>query len=141
MSSEYFDSPTMTRKKIGGVDAVAEILNQMDPEQRKRLLAELEARDGTLTAKIREQLFTFEHIAHFDDPTMQKLLQEVPRDLLALALRSTTDLVKDAVFRNLSTRAAEALREDIASSDLRKMSDVLEAQTKITAIAKALTGV
>lgn len=126
------------KPNFGGVAAVADMLNHMDAADRERLLAEVAKRDPALATQIKDQLFTFAGLARLDDRSMQILLRGVPQSVLAVALRSAPEDLKAAVFRNLSVRTAEALREEMAASPPRKISDVHAAQSAIVAIAKTL---
>jgi len=126
------------KPKFDGVAAVAEMLNQMDPADRQRLLADVAKRDPSLATKIEDQLFTFESIASLDDPSVQLLLRNVQPSVLALALRSAPDKLNATIFRNLSIRTADALREEMDNSPARKISDVHAAQAAIVKVAKTL---
>lgn len=126
------------KPKHGGIAAVADMLNHMDSTDRQRLLGEVAKRDPALASKIEDQLFTFESIASLDAPSMQLLLRNVQSSVLALALRSAPEELKATVFRNLSARTAEALREEMDASPARKISDVHAAQAAIVKIAKGL---
>lgn len=128
----------MTKPKLSGVAAVADMLNLMDASDRERLLADVAKRDPALATQIEEQLFTFESLSRLDDPTLQSLLHRVPQAILGLALRTATAELKASIFRNLSLRTAAALREEIETSPPRKLSDVHAAQAAIVAIAKSL---
>jgi flagellar motor switch protein FliG len=127
-----------SKSNVGGVEAVAEMLNLMDAADRERLLGEVAKRDAELASKIEEHLFVFEHLADFEDSSLQILLREVPPEVLALSLRSTSDAVKTAIFKNISARAGNALREELESATPRKLSDVEGAQARILIIAKSL---
>ncbi len=129
---------TKPKPNLGGVAAVADLLNHMERADRERLLGEITKRDPALASRIEEQLFTFDSIAHLDDQTVQLLLREVEQSVLALALRSASEEVKATVFRNLSKRAADSLREEMDGSPPRKISDVQSAQSAITLMAKSL---
>lgn len=124
---------------LGGVDAVAEMMNHMDAPDRERLLKELAARDPALTQEIEERMFTFEDLARIDDGSLQKLLHTAPKDTLSIALRSASPELIETIYRNLSARVSTALREEIAGASPVKRSLVEEAQKKIIAHAKKFT--
>lgn len=124
--------------KIDGVVAVADLLNRMEASDRERLLADIEKRDPALASQIQEQMFVFDNLIKLEDRSIQILLREIPQGLLAVALRKASHPVSEAVFKNLSARAAEALRDEMSSSPPRKLSDVETAQSQIITIAKRL---
>jgi flagellar motor switch protein FliG len=124
--------------KYSGVSGVADMLNHMGAKDRQRMLAELAKRDPNLTAKIEAQMFVFDSLAHLDDSLLRRILRDVPNDVLALALRRASPEVSDAIFRNLSARAQEGLREEIATASPQKISAVEAAQAKVVAIARKL---
>jgi flagellar motor switch protein FliG len=124
--------------KHGGVSGVADMLNHMTAEDRQRMLAELAKRDPNLTARIEAQMFVFESLIQLDDRSLQLVLREVPNEVLALALRKASPEVTTAIFRNVSLRAQETLREEIASASPQKLSVVEAAQAKVVSVAKAL---
>lgn len=122
----------------GGVQAVAEMMNHLEADHRARLMKSVSERDPKLASKIQEALFTFENVATLSDDQIQKLIKEVPRNLLVLAMRKAPERVEKAIFGNLSTRAAETLREEMGMLGQRPASEVQEAQKKIAEIAKRL---
>mgnify|MGYP001610868989 CR=1 FL=1 len=125
-------------KQQSGVEAVAEMLNQLEPAERQKMLENIAARDPVLAKKIQDKLFIFENLLTFEDALLQLVLKEIPQPVLALALRAASDELKGLVFRNLTKRAAEAVQEEIASSAPRKLSEVREAQKKIAEIAQSI---
>lgn len=124
----------------GGVPGVIEILQLLDSVSQKRLLADLAKKDPELAKKIEAQLFTFEDFTRLPGGDIQALLREVPQPLLVLALRKATDALKNHFFSNMTVRAANALREEIAASPPRRTSEVQKAQSEIIEIARRLEG-
>jgi flagellar motor switch protein FliG len=131
-------STKKTSSPFSGVSGVADMLNHMSAEDRQRMLAELAKRDPNLTAQIEAQMFVFDSLVRLDDQSLQLVLREVPNEVLALALRRASPEVIATIFRNLSMRAQETLREEIASALPQKVSVVEAAQAKIISIARAL---
>ncbi|MEK6704242.1 MAG: FliG C-terminal domain-containing protein [Bdellovibrionota bacterium] len=122
----------------GGVRAAAELLNMLDPELREKILANVKTQDPQMADKIRNQMFTFEDIALLDERSMQILLREAPAQLLALAMRKTSDDMQKTIFSNLSNRAGQILRDEIDSQGKRRLSEVTAAQAEIVKITKRL---
>ncbi len=124
--------------RVGGVETVAGILNQIDTDLGKTLLDNIEESDPELADKIRQLMFTFEDISKIDDRGFQILLKELSSDEISLALKGASDAMKQRIFANMSERAAAMLKEDLEAMGPVKLSDVQQAQTKIALIAKKL---
>ena len=101
-------------------------------------MSRLEEKDPLLAEEIRKLMFVFDDISKIDDRGIQSLLREVSTDNLVLALKGTDDVIKDKVFKNMSQRAAEMLRDDLESRGPVKLSDVEGAQKEILGIARRL---
>ncbi|MFZ7125676.1 MAG: flagellar motor switch protein FliG [Desulfobacterales bacterium] len=125
---------TSQTHETGGVDRLAEILNQADEVSGELIMGEIEENDPELAAKIKQKMFVFEDIVLVDDKGFQKLLRKVETSELAIALKAASEAVREKVFRNLSTRAGEMLKEEIADMGPVRMNDVSAAQQKITGI-------
>ncbi|MBI1319195.1 MAG: flagellar motor switch protein FliG [Candidatus Hydrogenedens sp.] len=122
----------------GGVKDVAEILNRVERTAEKSIMADLEERDPELADEIARLMFTFEDIIHVDDAGIQKALREIESKDLALALKGSTDDVNAKVLRNMSSRAAEMIKEEIEFMGPVRMKNVEEAQQKIVAVLRRL---
>jgi flagellar motor switch protein FliG len=127
-----------TARKVGGTRAVADIINAMDRDSSDTVMQQLEAENSELHQKIREMLFTFDDLASIDDRGMQAVLREVSSENLAVALRGAEPAVSDKIFRNMSKRAAEILKEDMEARGPVKLTEVEAAQREIIAIAQKL---
>jgi flagellar motor switch protein FliG len=124
---------------LGGPQSVAEILNQMERNQEANILKRLEEEDqGELAEEIRRYLFTFEDLLGVDDRGLMALLKEVNTQELALALKAASDELKDKFFKNMSSRAAEMLQEELEIMGPARLRDVEAAQQKIIQVAKRL---
>lgn len=117
-----------------GVDRLAEILNLADEMSSELIMSEIEEHNPELAAQIKQKMFVFEDIILVDDKGFQKLLRKVETAELAVALKAASDEVKEKVFRNMSTRAGDMLREEIADMGPVRMNDVSAAQQKITGL-------
>jgi flagellar motor switch protein FliG len=122
----------------GGPRVVAELMNCADKTVEARVFEELEARDPELVSTIRNLMFTFEDCAKLDNRSLQTLLKEVAREDLLLALKTASPELSAKIFANVSSRAAEILREDMASAGPVKLKDVEGAQLKIIAVLREL---
>jgi flagellar motor switch protein FliG len=125
-------------RQIGGVEMVANILNQMDRKLESELLGKIEEEDASLAERIRQLMFTFEDLMKIDDRGMQTLLKEITSEDVSLALKNASDHIKEKIFKNMSERAAAMLKEDLEAMGPARVSDVERAQIKIAMVAKKL---
>ncbi len=125
-------------QQLGGIQPIADMLNVMDKQSEQNIMARVEEKDPQLAEEIRKLMFVFEDIVYIDDRGMQTLLKEVPNDKLVMALKTAPEDIKDKIFRNISKRAADLLREDLESMGPVKLSDVEKAQQEIINVAKRL---
>ncbi len=122
----------------GGVDAVVEILNTVDRGTEKHIMESLEIDEPELADEIRKKMFVFEDILSLDDRSIQRVLREVDNNELAVALKSANEDVQGAIFKNLSKRLAQMIKEDMDFMGPVRMKDVEEAQQKIVNIIRKL---
>ncbi len=127
-------------QQLGGVPPIAEMLNVMDKNTEQGIMARVEERDPQLAEEIRRLMFVFEDIIFIDDRGMQTLLKEVPNDKLVIALKTAPEDIKEKIFKNISKRAADLLREDLQAMGPVRLSDVEAAQLEIVNAAKRLEG-
>lgn len=125
-------------QQLGGVQPIAEMLNVMDKTSEQNIMARVEEKDPQLAEEIRKLMFVFEDIVFIDDRGMQTLLKEVDNAKLVVALKTAPEEIKDKIFRNISKRAADLLREDLESMGPVRLSDVETAQQEIVNVAKRL---
>ena len=122
----------------GGVDRLAEILNQTDEISSEMILSEIEEADAEMAAMIKQNMFVFEDLVLVDDRGFQKLLRKVETMELAIALKAASEEVKDKVFRNMSERAGSMLREEMEDLGPVRMKEVSDAQQAITNIIQEM---
>ena len=127
-------------RRIGGIKTVADILNQTGRSLERNILSRIEETDPELSDRIKQDMFTFEDLTKVDDRGIQEILKEITSQELAMALKAASDEIKDKVFRNMSERAAEMLREDVEALGPTRLSDVEKAQQAITRAALKLEG-
>jgi flagellar motor switch protein FliG len=125
-------------EKFGGVDTVAEILNLVDRTTEKGIMEGLEAEDPDLVEQIRRLMFVFEDIKLVDDKGIQAVLKEIDNDELALALKTASEDLKGKVFKNMSERAAQLIKEDMEFMGPVRVSDVEAAQQRIVDVVRRL---
>ncbi|HEY3757025.1 MAG TPA: flagellar motor switch protein FliG [Opitutaceae bacterium] len=129
---KHFDTkvrPTFHRS--GGVRAVAGLLNQLEKDMSKTLLARLEDRNTQLGAAIRKKLFSFEDLGRLGGADLQRVLREVDMGNLATAMKSASSQLREKIYAALSKRAAEGLREEIELLGAVRLKDVETAQDSI----------
>ncbi len=125
-------------KQMGGVSAVASILNQMDKKREGELLVAIEEADPELAQRIRQLMFTFEDLIKLDNKSIQTLLKEITSEELAIALKGASDAIKEKIFSNMSERASTMLKEDLEAMGPVRLSEVEQTQTRIALTAKRL---
>jgi flagellar motor switch protein FliG len=122
----------------GGVDRLAEILNQADEISSELILSEIEEGNPEMAAQIKQKMFVFEDIVKVDDRGFQKLLRRVETKELAVALKAASEEVKNKVYKNMSERAAGMLREEMETLGPVRMKEVSDAQQAINGIVQEL---
>ena len=138
LKNQLASTSTVEQSSLGGVHPVAEMLNVMDKNTEQSIMSRLEEKDPLLAEEIRKLMFVFDDIAKIDDRGIQFLLKEVPNDKLLLALKTANEDIRAKIFKNLSARAAEMLREDLNNMGPARLSDVEGAQQEIVNIARKL---
>ncbi|MCB1679441.1 MAG: flagellar motor switch protein FliG [Halioglobus sp.] len=124
---------------VNGLDTAAAILNHLDSSSETALLEGMKALDEDITEKVTELMFVFENLAVLDDRGMQRLIREISVDELVVALKGVDEKVQQRFFKNMSSRAADMLREDMEAKGPVKVSDVEAAQKGILAVASRLS--
>lgn len=123
---------------LGGPKVAADIINCLKPQIESVVMEELGKADEALAARIQDLLFAFDTLIDVDDRGMQELLRQVPSDQLLLAMKAADDALKEKIFKNMSQRAAETLREDLESRGPVKLADVEAAQKEVLTAARKL---
>ena len=125
-------------KKVGGVNAVAEILNAVDRQTEEEVISEIEEESAQMAEEIRNLMFVFEDIKALDDRSIRELLKEVSNDELTLALKGASDDLREKFFKNLSERAATMIQEDLEIMGPVRLADVEGAQQNIVKAVRRL---
>lgn len=129
---------SLKKKSIGGVRAAAEILNFMSGENEASIMESLRKYDGDMAEKIMDEMFVFDNILEIDDRGIQLLLREVQSDSLIVALKGASQDMREKIFKNMSQRAAEMMREDLESKGPVRLSEVEAQQKQILIIVRRL---
>jgi len=124
--------------EVGGVKSVAEMLNMVDRSAEKNILGTLERDDPELATEIKSLMFVFEDMLLLDDKSIQKVLKEVDSKELSLALKGSNEQVQTKFLNNMSSRAAEIIKEEISFMGPKRLREVEEAQQKIVDIVRRL---
>jgi flagellar motor switch protein FliG len=123
---------------IGGVQSLVDILNSVDRGTEKSIIEELDREQPELAEKIRESMFVFEDIISLDNTSIQRVLREVDIKDLALALKGSSEEVSNIIYKNMSKRAAQTLKEDIEFLGPVRLIDVEKAQQAVVAVVRRL---
>ena len=125
-------------KKVGGIDAVVGILNHMKNNLDAEILEEMEQQDPEMAEEIRKKMFTFENLIALDGRSLQMILREVNNDSLTMALKTASEQMKEKIFANMSSRAADMIKDDLEAMGPVRLSEVELMQQSIVKIAMKL---
>ena len=137
LRSEFMSNLSRSNRRDAH-ELMAEIFNNFDRQTEGRFLAALEERSRDSAEKIKALMFTFEDLAKLDPGSVQTLLRAIDKNKLGIALKGSSDTMRDLFFANMSERAAKILREDMELMGPVRLKDVDEAQTTMVNIAKDL---
>jgi flagellar motor switch protein FliG len=128
------DTQTSSTHRLGGINQLADILNQTTTNAAQAILESMEKDNPELVSDIKQKMFVFDDLVMIDDKGLQKVLRNVETQELALALKAASEDVKEKIFRNMSERAAEMLREEVEEMGPVRIKEVEDAQLNITKI-------
>ncbi|ONI46158.1 flagellar motor switch protein FliG [Epulopiscium sp. SCG-B10WGA-EpuloA2] len=123
---------------VGGLDAIVQIINQVDRATEKNIMESLEIEQPELAEEIKKKMFVFEDIVTLGDRDIQRLMREVDNHEIAIALKGANDQVKEIIFKNVSTRLAAMIQEDIEFMGPKRVKEIEEAQQTIVGIIRKL---
>lgn len=126
------------RSKLGGVRTAAEILNTMKAADETAAMSDLRERDAELAQRVEDEMFVFANLEQVDDAGIQKLLAEISQDSLTLALRGAPESLVEKFLMNMSTRAAEIVRDDLSDTKPVRLSKVEAERKAIVQIARRM---
>lgn len=133
-----FGGKKIKEKRVNGVRTLADILNFADKNTEEFILSMIEERDTSLSDKIKSLMFVFDDLIKLDDRGIQMLLKEVSTEDLVIALKSTSEALKEKIFKNMSQRAVQILKEEMEAKGPVKIADVEKAQQNILKVARRL---
>ncbi|WP_404450067.1 flagellar motor switch protein FliG [Sutcliffiella horikoshii] len=133
-------STTVTRDytNTGGIDSVVEVLNQVDRSTERTILDSLEIQDPELAEEIKKRMFVFEDIVTLDNMAIQRVIRDVENEDMMLALKVASEEVKEIVFKNMSKRMVETMKDDMEYMGPVRLKDVEESQSRIVGIIRKL---
>lgn len=132
----FENNATIEISGLGGVTSVADILNSVSKEAEEQILVAIEETDADIVAQIKESMFIFENLLAVTDRDTQTLLRDLSNEDLILALKGASEEMQEKIFRNMSSRAAELLKDDLEAKGPVRLSEVEEAQRSILTAAK-----
>lgn len=131
-------SDVMKKQAMGGINVAADILNFMGGDNEASAMEHLKSYDPDMAQQIMDQMFVFENILEIEDRGIQLLLREVQSDSLIIALKGASEEMREKIFKNMSQRAAEMMREDLESKGPVRLSEVEAQQKEILVIVRRL---
>jgi flagellar motor switch protein FliG len=138
MSKVLAGGDKMRKTSLGGVKTAAEILNMLGTSAETAVLDYIRETDNDLAQKIMDNMFTFDDLEKIDDKGIQTLMKEVQSESLVVALKGASPELREKIFKNMSTRAAETLREDLESRGPVRLSEVEAEQKEMLKIVRRL---
>lgn len=138
LEKQFSGSSGTQTTSMGGVKVVADIMNNLDSNVEGELMDAIKEIDEGLGEEIEDLMFVFDNLADLDDKDLQVLLREVKPETLTLALKGAEPRVQDKIFKNMSKRAAELLRDDLEAQGPVRLSEVESSQKEILGVARRL---
>ena len=138
MNRKFSSIMTNTNIKVGGIDYVADVMNNLDRTSEKNIFEGLSYHDQELADEIRKRMFVFEDIITMDDRSVQRFLRDCDSRDLVLALKAANEEVANKLFVNMSSRVAQNIRDDLEITNNVRMKDVEEAQQRIVSVIRDL---
>lgn len=138
LERKFANLVTMDSMEVGGINYVADVLNNVDRATEKHIFDELNLRDPKLADDIRSKMFVFEDITILDSMAIQSFINEVDSKDLAIAIKGSTSEVAECIYSNMSTRKRESTQTDVEYLHNVRMRDVEEAQQRIVSIIRKL---
>ena len=139
LEKQFAGGANVQSSALGGIKKAADILNFVDGAIESKVIEQISESDDELSQQIQDNMFVFENLIDIDDRGMQTLLREVSSDQLLLAMRGAPEPLRDKIFKNMSSRAAEMLKDDLEAAAPVKLSDVEASQKEILTVARRLS--
>jgi flagellar motor switch protein FliG len=138
MEKTFAGKGTARTSALGGAKAAANIINNLEPSHESVIMDQIVQTDEALGSRIQDLIFVFDNLLEIDDRSMQELLRQVSSDRLLLAMKGCEEAMKEKIFKNMSQRAAEMLKDDLESKGPVRISEVEGAQKEILQTARKL---
>jgi len=138
LEEEIFKKGISDVRQVGGLEKVAEILNRIEHSIQQSILEKIEKTNPDLASEIKKKMFVFEDLVNIEDRGMQMLLKHIKIEDLLLALKTASDVLKDKIFKNVSERVSEMIKEELEIMGPVRLRDVEKAQQTIIDTAKLL---
>lgn len=138
LEKQFSGSATSQAKDIGGLKVAAEIMNNLGGAAEGELMESIKEIDEQMAVQIQDLMFIFDNLSEVDDRGIQALLREVSSEVLIIALKGAETDLQEKVFKNMSKRAAELLRDDLEAKGPVRLSEVETAQKEILGIARRM---
>ncbi len=138
LEKQFSGSSGMQNSGVGGIKIAADILNFMDGASETAITEAITEQDEELAQEIKDQMFVFENLLEIDDRGIQAILRDVQSEQLITALKGADDAIKEKIFGNMSSRAADMMREDLEAKGPVRLKDVEDAQKEILSVAQRL---
>jgi len=138
MEKQFSGNNNVKSSSVGGLKCAANILNFMDSSNEAEVMENIQEVDAELGDKIQDLMFVFDNLSEIDDRGIQALLREVSSESLILAMKGADEELKEKIFKNMSKRASEMLRDDLEAKGPVRLSEVETAQKEILTIARRL---
>ncbi|MDO6564683.1 flagellar motor switch protein FliG [Amphritea sp. 1_MG-2023] len=133
-----FSGSSSQSANLGGLKTTANIMNYFDSNIEQQLMEKIREVDESLSDQISEMMFVFDNLADVEDRGIQVILREINTDTLVVALKGAESMLQDKIFKNMSKRAAELLRDDLEAKGPVRVSEVEDAQKEILTVARRL---
>jgi flagellar motor switch protein FliG len=138
LEKQFCGGSNVKSSALGGVKKAADILNFVDGAIESKVIEQINDADEELSQQIQDSMFVFENLIDIDDRGMQTMLREVSSEQLLIALRGAPEALREKIFTNMSSRAAEMLKDDLEAAPPAKLSDVEAAQKEILTVTRRL---
>lgn len=138
LEKQFSGSAGSQTKQMGGYKVAAEIMNNLDSTVESELMEAIKELDEDMGTQIADLMFVFDNLNGVDDRGIQALLREVSSEVLIIALKGADEELKEKIFKNMSKRAAELLRDDLEAKGPVRVSEVEGAQREILTIARRM---
>ena len=138
LEKQFSGSSGMQNSGVGGIKIAEDILNFMDGASETAITEAITEHDEELAQEIQDQMFVFENLLEIEDRGIQAILRDVQSEQLIVALKGADDAIKEKIFGNMSSRAADMMREDLEAKGPVRLKDVEDAQKEVLAVAQRL---